>query len=324
MYSLCKNVFALYGISIAGGASQPESAPVLLKELYSYTIETSRTTLIKDVRNIEFSEDDLLCAKQLAQIDRDDNDLSYIVEPLEIKNNHYMCTSSIYNSVFGYTSELYQNEVRFSGNSTMFFWNPRDFSLKKPKYFLMNRDKSIVVLGDAESCIVIDITSKNEMFEYDEPAYKMDAINFIDEKNLIIIHYPYIPKLINNIFIRILNAKTQEKTWFLHIPHLYKFSAIAATEDLIMAGNERGIYLWERDTQALRGMIPIDNCKSIAMHPKQNICAILSYKNYTSWKTDEPHITTYLLPQRSLFKKDKMLVMLQRETPNAQFHFALY
>lgn len=335
MYSLCKNAFALiYGLSNLGGLSQQESSPVLLKELYSYPVDISKPRPDWDeIRTgIEFSKDEKLYFLRSSQAVRrssmyDADEWNYH-EPLEILHNRYIPVESLRSLTSWYNSELHADEIRINANGKMFFLDSKNFDLKsrmKPfEYMLTNRKKNMLVVGDQQGFILVNSMGKQDAFECKHPQHTLDAINFIGSEQVI-----YTLSYNNDIYsqkhphtcIQMLDVKTKEETRFIKLQTPVFFNAIAATDDLVLAGHINGITLWDRNTKNVLANIPYD-CRSIALHPKHNTCAMLHYQE-REWTTGyKPHITAFLLPRISLFKKENMLTMLGREKPTAQFHFS--
>jgi hypothetical protein len=320
MYSLCNKAFALiYGLLNLGGTSQPESSPVLLKELYSYPLETNAKSRII---SIEFSEDAHLSATSESRSYHPDVVIINTRTSLE-SNSH---NTSLVNETMFYEAD--QHEVRFYKDGKTFSWDTRNFSLRMPTHILMNRDKNILALGGKKSFIVADIADKEKLFEYKMRQRTLNALSFINKEEVICV-FSYCPlddpcEKYPGTIIQMLNVKTKEDARFITLSTCYCFNAIAATDDVVMASDGIGVILWDRCTKSFLSEISsLHNCTSIALHPKNNTCAILSYKHYTSWKTEyEPHITTYLLPRKSLFKKETMLAMLQRKKYDTRFHFS--
>ena len=339
MYSLCKHAFAfIYGLMTIGGTSQPESSPVFCKELYSHPVDSSSIAL-KEITSVEYAEDGTLWAKRSKINDESEFGSSWWADTsLQCRSNVYT-TADIPEAIYGiYKADLYVNETRFHGYGVDITFSPHVGKLPFT-HVLMNRNKDRLLLATKEHFKIIDIRSKKHHIMHEckldtthAARNTLNAIQFVDNRCVVYTHgffknqhyyaaIVFFDLKINQLERYLVLGRTV-KTLAANAQAMYSFQTVAATDDLVIAGRGCFIYLWERDTKRLLETLPVYKCSSIALHPKNTMCSMLCHKHFISAITNhEPHITTYALPQRSLYKKENMVTLLQRDKPNAYFSF---
>lgn len=345
MYSVCKHAFALiYGLLYAGGTSQPEVPPALfLKELSSYPMAFDEKECFGPA-SITFSnsnDNELYAVRtnSCLRFSHDDSMIWNYYELLEIKDGEYITLKRTLKISDFYQAEYYDNGLLVSGNNIMCkFINQncvrmncihiKNVDRKEDLgYIVMNSEKNRLILANETRLYCVDIAQPEKSFEFEGPKdpaapildATISAINFIDSHHLIIAS-----RNTSKVTITLLNLNTRKKTSFLKTPN-YEYtylSAVAANDDFVLAcsDNKREIMIWDRHTKTMLEKIPHQRCSHIALHPFKNMCAILEYKHGEGWGNH--FITMRLLPQRSLFKKEKMLAVLQHGNHDTQFYFS--